>query len=160
MDLLSEIGDKDQLISAREENKVLRARVEELKEKVKALTVDNAALLAEVEMYRKKAALPTLSALSEIIDSENMTTDTKDDTGNSKREPKVLVHDLKSIPPYKKFRGAELVSAAGRYNQRLCSLCGGKKIRTYCICTPGTFRCRNCYDEHIIECNSEFATPA
>jgi WD40 repeat protein len=64
MDLLSEIGDKDQLISAREENKVLRARVEELKEKVKALTVDNAALLAEVEMYRKEAALPTFSTLS------------------------------------------------------------------------------------------------
>lgn len=64
MDLLSEIGDKDQLISAREENKVLRARLEELKEKVKTLTVDNAALLAEVEMYRKEAALPTFSSLS------------------------------------------------------------------------------------------------
>lgn len=64
MDLLSEIGDKDQLISAREENKVLRARVEELKEKVKALTVDNAALLAEVEMYRKEAAVPTFSSLA------------------------------------------------------------------------------------------------
>lgn len=95
----------------------------------------------------------------EMIDNGYVT---RDDARRSKRRPKVLVHDLRSVPPYKKFRGTELVPAEGRYNQRLCSLCvtNKKKVRTYCICTPGTFRCRNCYDEHIVECNNEFATPA
>lgn len=49
---------------ARAENAVLTAKVKELTEKVKVLTVDNAALLAEVEMYRKEAALPNFSKLA------------------------------------------------------------------------------------------------
>mmetsp|Transcript_14852 Transcript_14852/g.22502 ORF Transcript_14852/g.22502 Transcript_14852/m.22502 type:complete len:446 (+) Transcript_14852:158-1495(+) len=64
MDLLSGIGDADQLTSAREENKVLKAKVEELSAKVKELTLDNATLKAEVEMYRKEAALPSFSNLA------------------------------------------------------------------------------------------------
>jgi hypothetical protein len=97
---------------------------------------------------------------SEMINNEYVTSNSDNDGRRLKRKDKVVVHDLRSVPPYKKFRGTELVAAAGRYNQRLCSLCGSnqKKIRTYCICTPGTFRCRNCYDEHIIECNNEFAS--
>lgn len=64
MDLMGDIGAADQLISAREENKVLKAKVDELKEKVKELTLNNAQLLAEVEMYRKEAALPSFSNLA------------------------------------------------------------------------------------------------
>ena len=60
MDLLGDLGANDQLISAREENKVLQARVKELSGRVKVLTVENAALTAEVEMYRKeRSALMT-----------------------------------------------------------------------------------------------------
>jgi len=64
MDLLNEIGNNDQLISAREENKVLKARVAELTEQVKSLTLTNATLLAEVEIYRKEAALPSFSKIA------------------------------------------------------------------------------------------------
>mmetsp|Transcript_24625 Transcript_24625/g.28176 ORF Transcript_24625/g.28176 Transcript_24625/m.28176 type:complete len:451 (+) Transcript_24625:169-1521(+) len=64
MDLLSGIGDADQLISAREENKVLRAKVDELTMKVKELNLDNATLKAEVEIYRKEAGLPNFSKLA------------------------------------------------------------------------------------------------
>jgi WD40 repeat protein len=64
MDLLADIGAEDQLISARTENATLKAKVKELTEQVKVLTVDNAALLAEVEIYRKEAALPTFSKLA------------------------------------------------------------------------------------------------
>lgn len=64
MDLLSGIGDADQLTSARAENKVLKARVDELTIKVTALTLDNATLKAEVDMYRKEAALPSFSKLA------------------------------------------------------------------------------------------------
>jgi WD40 repeat protein len=52
MDLLGDIGAVDQLTATREENKVLKKRVEELSSRVKVLTVENEALKAEVEMYR------------------------------------------------------------------------------------------------------------
>ena len=62
------------LIPARTENATLKAKVKELTEQVKVLTVDNAALLAEVEIYRKEAALPTFSklALGQKPDDDNM----------------------------------------------------------------------------------------
>ena len=66
----------------------------------------------------------------EMINNEYVTRESKDDARKSKRNQKVLVHDLISVPPYKKFRGTELVSAAGRYNQRLCSLCGSNQKKS------------------------------
>jgi len=61
-------------IIARAENAVLSAKVKELTEKVKVLTVENAALLVEVEMYRKEAALPNFSklALGQAASPSNM----------------------------------------------------------------------------------------
>ena len=75
MDLMSDIGNADQLTSAREENKILKAAVADLKEKLKDLALShtqqvndlilsNAQLLAEVEMYRRDAALPSFSNLA------------------------------------------------------------------------------------------------
>jgi Uncharacterized archaeal coiled-coil protein len=64
MELMGDIGLADQLTSVREENKVLRAKVQELTEKVKDLTLTNAQLLAEVEMYRNENALPSFSKLA------------------------------------------------------------------------------------------------
>jgi WD40 repeat protein len=49
---------------ARSENKVLKSKVEELTTKVKELTLDNATLKAELEIYRKEAALPSFSNLA------------------------------------------------------------------------------------------------
>lgn len=72
---MGDIGAADQLISAREENKVLKAKVEELKEKVKDLTLTNAQLLAEVEMYRKDAALPSFSNMALGQSNEPMSTE-------------------------------------------------------------------------------------
>ncbi len=42
----------------------MKAKVEELQAKVKELTLDNATLKAEVEMYRKEAALPSFSKIA------------------------------------------------------------------------------------------------
>ena len=55
MDLLGDLGTADQLTSAREENKVLAAKVRELKERVAVLSLENQSLLAEVEEYRREA---------------------------------------------------------------------------------------------------------
>lgn len=53
MDLLGDIGHADQLTSTREENKVLLAKVKELTLRIHELKAENAALKAEVEMYRE-----------------------------------------------------------------------------------------------------------
>jgi WD40 repeat protein len=50
--------------TARTENTVLTAKVRELSAKVKELMIENQSLLAEVEMYRKDAALPNFSSLA------------------------------------------------------------------------------------------------
>ena len=52
MDLLADIGQADQLTSAREENRVLQSKVKELAVRVHELLAENQALKAEVEMYR------------------------------------------------------------------------------------------------------------
>jgi WD40 repeat protein len=71
MDLMGDIGLADQLTNAREENKVLAAMTKDLQEKVKKLTVENHALLvqnqgflAELEEYRREAAMPSFSKMA------------------------------------------------------------------------------------------------
>ena len=54
----------------------MRAKVQELTEKVKVLTLDNATLKAEVEIYRKEAALPSFSKLALGQSDEAMTSPT------------------------------------------------------------------------------------
>ena len=55
MDLLGDLGQVDQLISTRLENKVLQEKVKELTVRVHALKCENEALKAEVEIYRGDA---------------------------------------------------------------------------------------------------------
>lgn len=56
MDLLCDIGSADQLTSAREENKVLLAKVKELTLRTHELQCENEKLKAEVEVYREDFA--------------------------------------------------------------------------------------------------------
>ena len=72
------------LQKAREENKVLKAKVAELSTKVKELTLDNATLKAEVEMYRKEAALPSFSklALGQTSSNDDKAMDAENTTSN------------------------------------------------------------------------------
>lgn len=62
---------------ARSENAVLNEMVKELSLKVKILTVENQSLLAEVEMYRKEAAMPNFSnlALGKAASTDGMEVD-------------------------------------------------------------------------------------
>jgi hypothetical protein len=52
MDLLANIGQADQLTSARTENRVLQSKVKELSVRIHELLAENQALKAEVELYR------------------------------------------------------------------------------------------------------------
>lgn len=62
---------------ARSENSVLNEMVKELSLKVKLLTAENQSLLAEVEMYRKEAAMPNFSnlALGKAASADGMDVD-------------------------------------------------------------------------------------
>uniref|UniRef100_A0A7S2ENR5 Autophagy-related protein 16 domain-containing protein n=1 Tax=Trieres chinensis TaxID=1514140 RepID=A0A7S2ENR5_TRICV len=75
MDLLGDIGSADQLTSAREENRVLKKRVDDLTARVKELSVENEALKAEVEIYRNEAAMTGFSKLAlgkaDAMDEDN-----------------------------------------------------------------------------------------
>ena len=64
MDLVGDIGHADQLTSAREESKVLNAKVKELTLRIRELQCENEALKAEVEVYRvdfARSSIPTSS---------------------------------------------------------------------------------------------------
>jgi WD40 repeat protein len=64
MDLVGDIGHADQLTSAREESKVLNAKVKELTLRIRELQCENEALKAEVVLYRvdfARSSIPTSS---------------------------------------------------------------------------------------------------
>ena len=73
MDLMGDIGAADQLMSARVENKVLKAKVEELKEQLQEFKLTNAQLLAEVEMYRREMPVSNFSNLALGREEEEQT---------------------------------------------------------------------------------------
>ncbi|CAB9505644.1 WD domain, G-beta repeat [Seminavis robusta] len=78
MDLLGDIGNADQLTSVRSENAVLQEKVKHLSFRVKELTIENESLKAEVELYRKEAALTGFSKLSVASSDDAMDTTTTD----------------------------------------------------------------------------------
>ena len=81
MDLLGDLGATDQLTSAREENKILQKKVEELKLKVRELSIENEALKAEVSEYRKEAL-----SLATGLNGLSLAKDDQMDTGSMEEE--------------------------------------------------------------------------
>ena len=60
------------------------------------------------------------------------------------------LHSLDTIPPNRTFRQDSLVYCRYKYNRRQC-VCGRQRVRTYCPCSPGTYRCVDCYVTHLHE---------
>lgn len=58
---------------------------------------------------------------------------------------------LLSLAKFKKFRGTQIVAAESAYPQAKCTYECGKKVRTYCQCTPGRIVCSGCYPLHCKE---------
>ena len=92
------------VITARTENAVLQKRVKELTDQVKELRVENESLKAEVEMYRKEAALPNFSNLALGKSNDEMMTEDdnalvgadflKSGNGNFPKENQVSLSNL------------------------------------------------------------------
>lgn len=93
-----------QIPSAREENKVLKAKVKELKERIHALSIENQALLAEVEEYRIEAlATPSggggsKSAPASIHDNATATTTTSNPSAASDNDDEFVVSGNGTYP--------------------------------------------------------------
>jgi hypothetical protein len=66
----------------------------------------------------------------------------------SKRNSTGEEHELLTLPKKTKFLQGDIVSSVSEYPQSKCMGCG-KKVRTYCRCTPGYIRCVLSYAKHF-----------
>ena len=67
------------------------------------------------------------------------------------------VHKLLTAPKKaKKYHNRRWYCTAARdYQQYKCTHGCGRKIRTYCACTPGKWVCYQCFPEHVATMDSE-----
>ncbi len=61
------------------------------------------------------------------------------------------VHRIQTAPNHAKgYRNRQWIcTPVARHQQYRCTYGCGKKIRTYCACTPGRWVCVQCYPEHV-----------
>ncbi len=59
-------------------------------------------------------------------------------------------HTLCTLPPKHTFLGPIMVAAIKKYQQRKCIGCP-RRVRTYCICSPGVYRCTSCHVLHVLD---------
>ena len=62
-------------------------------------------------------------------------------------------HRHATLAQFRKFSGTEMVQSLSRYPLHKCSTCP-KRIRKYCTCSPGTYRCADCYVVHLVNLHS------
>lgn len=67
---------------------------------------------------------------------------------------RTVAHELCTLPRGKQFHGERMVNAKSDYPQRTCVSCK-KKIRTFCACSPGVYRCNGCFTEHVLSCETK-----
>ena len=58
--------------------------------------------------------------------------------------------NLVSLPKNTCFSGTNIVKCKGAYNQFRC-VCRKERVRTYCQCSPGFIRCKECFITHCLE---------
>lgn len=76
----------------------------------------------------------------------------------SRKRPNNLDHELITLPPFKKFHNLRIVASNMQYAQFKCTACP-KRTRKYCRCTPGIFRCQECYATHKSNDDILFSSP-
>jgi len=67
------------------------------------------------------------------------------------------VHRMQVAPNHaKNYRNRQWVcTAVARHQQYKCTYGCGKKIRTYCACSPGTWVCYQCFPDHVRSSDAE-----
>ena len=78
----------------------------------------------------------------------------KKELRRSKRKLALTAYCLQSLSPYRKFIGSQIKQAKSKYPQSTCTS-GHRKVRTYCVCSPGILRCVQCFTMHCLEIEHE-----
>ena len=81
-----------------------------------------------------------------------------DKTPEKKRKQREYGHCLITLPKNKKFSGTRIVAANSEYPQHKCNTCK-KRVRTYCLCSPGVYRCAECFGYHLACTENNLSTP-
>ena len=84
--------------------------------------------------------------------------DETDNTPEKKWKQRDTGHCLITLPKGKKFLGTQIVTANSKYPQHKCNTCS-KRVRTYCMCSPGIYRCAECFGYHLACSENNLATP-
>jgi Transposase IS4 len=101
--------------------------------------------------YEKSSMLNFRKSLSlELMFNPYIPEEESEELRRSPRNEQTRAHLLRSLPRGKKFSGAATVNAKIKYPQAKCRSCK-KRVRTYCVCSPGILRCDECYAQHIID---------
>ena len=85
--------------------------------------------------------------------------DTTDNTPEKKRKQRDSGHCLITLPRGKKILGTQIVAANSEYPQHKCNTCN-KRVRTYCMCSPGIYRCAECFGYHLACSENNLASPS
>ncbi|KAL7571289.1 hypothetical protein ACA910_008942 [Epithemia clementina (nom. ined.)] len=102
--------------------------------------------------FRKKLARALI--FNEYFDDESdISPDAK------RRRTRDRGHNLSTLPRGRKFSGVRIVKSASDYPQHKCTSCT-KRVRTYCSCTPGVYRCGECFGYHLACQENNLSTPS
>jgi len=115
--------------------------------------------LAEAYFVRLNAPRPQLEfrklIAKDLINNEYLKQEmTTQEIRKSKRKQALTAHCLQSLPPYKRFVGTKIRKSKSKYPQATYTS-GHRKIRTYCVCSPGILRCEQCFVMHCVEIDND-----
>jgi hypothetical protein len=121
-------------------------------------------LLASIKLYgekypggqvefRKKFA-------KELINNPYFEAEAEARPRRSERNQEQPSHRLVHLPRKSKFAGTQIVGSKCDYPQFACRGGCGKRVRTYCFCSPGTIICNDCFVTHTVNCDAEAALQA
>ena len=85
--------------------------------------------------------------------------DKTDNTPEKKRKQRDSGHCLITLPKGKKIFGTQIVAANSEYPQHKCNTCN-KRVRTYCMCSPGIYQCAECFGYHLACSKNNLASPS
>ena len=85
--------------------------------------------------------------------------DKTDNTPEKKRKQRDSGHGLITLPKGEIFFGTQIVAANSEYPQHKCNTCN-KRVHTYCMCSPGIYRCAECFGYHLACSENNLASPS
>lgn len=103
-----------------------------------------------VHYHRKQLALELINWAK---DHEEDDIDESGCVTTRKKRTKVE-HEYLSAPPFAKMWDGRrwICEAKNRYQQYVCKTPRCKaQVRAYCVCSPAVWRCRICYDVHLVD---------